>query len=230
MAGNGVSPMAEARVALQAFPSRAAADAALADRLAPLLRAAASERGEARLVVSGGTSPIGLFHALGVMPLPWRRIRVIPSDERKVPAQHPERNEAMIRRELLQGPAAAASLASLLPPDPLLLEGPGQLDAVILGMGPDGHTASLFPGSPELPRALASRNSLHELSVPHAALARISLTPHALLQTDALFLLIFGNEKREVFEMAMEDGEKTELPVRAVLHQASVPVDVFWAP
>jgi 6-phosphogluconolactonase len=196
-----------------------------------------ADQGRASLVVSGGTSPVAFFHALRRLPLSWERITVIPSDERVVPLDDPERNESMIRRELLQGPAAAARLRGLLPPGgttgslPEIAEAlPAAFDAVVLGMGADGHTASLFPDSPDLAAALRSAEALALLNVPRLGMQRVSLTPSALLAARRIDLLFFGQEKRDVFEAAAEDGAIADAPVRCVLHQDTVPVQAFWAP
>ena len=201
------------------------------------LTEALAAMGRAALVVSGGTSPVEFFHALRRLPLAWERVTIIPSDERVVPLDHPDRNEAMIRRELLQGPAAAATLRGLLPPsgatDSLaeIAEAlPASIDGVVLGMGTDGHTASLFPDSPELDSALRSADALALLSVPSQGMQRVSLTPAALLASRRIDLLFFGQEKRCVFEAAGEDGPIAEIPLRCVLHQNIVPVQAFWAP
>lgn len=208
------------------FDTREEASGALAAELVALLQAALVKRGQASLVVSGGSSPVQMFRALGAEPLPWTEVTVVPSDEREVPPDHADRNEAMIRRELMSGPAARARLVSLYPPGEL----PSGFDAVVLGMGSDGHTASLFPGSPDLAAALAANGPLARLEVPQLGAHRISLTPRALLDTGRLFLLFFGAEKRDVFDRARAAGDLSEYPVRSVLHQGDVPVEVYWAP
>lgn len=221
----------------RAFASREEASNALAEEVFETLTEALAESGRAELVVSGGTSPVGFFHALRGMLLSWERITIVPSDERVVPLDHPDRNEAMIRRELLQGPAAAATLKGLLPPS----GAPGSLaevaealpaafDAVVLGMGADGHTASLFPGSPQLDAALRSAEPLALVDVPRLGAQRVSLTPAALLASRRVDLLFFGDEKRAVFEKAADGGPVAEFPVRCVLRQEVVPLHVFWAP
>jgi len=222
---------------LREFETRGEAAAALAAEVCDTLTEVSAERGRATLVVSGGTSPVAFFHQLRRLPLSWERITVVPSDERVVPMQHPDRNETMIRRELLQGPAAAARLRGLLPDSgstenlPQLAETlPATFDAVVLGMGADGHTASLFPGSPELEAALRSAEPLALLNVPRLDARRVSLTPSALLTGRRIDLLFFGEEKRAVYEAAAAGNDPAEYPVRAVLQQNRVPVRAFWAP
>jgi 6-phosphogluconolactonase len=212
--------------AFRAFETRSDAARALANELAGVLAAALERRGSAALVVSGGTSPVEMFHHLREQAIDWTNVTVVPSDERDVPPEHPDRNEGMIRRELLQGPAAAARLVSLIPPGEI----PERFHAVVLGMGSDGHTASLFPGSPDLQAALDSEDALHRLSVPGLKADRVSLTPQALLSSRRIDLLFFGEGKRAVFEQAARPGDPAEFPVRAVLEQDRAPVTVFWAP
>jgi 6-phosphogluconolactonase len=222
---------------LRAFVTRGEAAAALAAEVCETLTEVIAERGQATLVLSGGSSPVAFFHQLRRLPLAWERITVIPSDERVVPLKHPDRNEAMIRRELLQGSAAAARLRGLLPESgstanlsQLAETLPASFDAVVLGMGADGHTASLFPGSPELEAALRSAEPLVLLNVPQLDARRVSLTPSALLTGRRIDLLLFGEEKRAVYEAAVAGDDPAEYPVRAVLRQSRVPVSAFWAP
>lgn len=227
MVANGVNPMSEPRRYLvRAFESRSDASEALAIELEDRLRQAIELEGEASLVVSGGTSPAVMFQALRDLPLPWKSVTVVPSDERDVPPDHPDRNDAMIRRELLSGRAAAARLVSLIPAGDI----PDRFDAVVLGMGNDGHTASLFPGSPDLQDALQSRQRLERLEVPQLDMHRVSLTPSALLDSDWIYLLFFGEDKRAVFEAALGGSDSEEYPIRAILQQDKVPVVVYWAP
>ena len=221
----------------RAFGNRAEASAALAGEICETLTEAMAAHGRATLVASGGSSPVEFFHCLRRLPLSWERVTVVPSDERVVPLQDPDRNESMIRRELLQGAADAARLRGLLPAsgstanlEQLAETLPTSFDAVVLGMGADGHTASLFPGSAELESALRSADPLALLNVPQLGAQRVSLTPAALLSTRRIDLLFFGPEKRDVYETALAGDDIAEYPVRCVLHQNRVPVCAFWAP
>lgn len=220
---------------------REQAASALAKRLCEILEQAIKARGKASIVVSGGTSPVGLFGCLSQHPLDWSKVTVVPSDERLVPLTSSERNETMVRKTLLIGNASSASLVSLVsdPDDPDACETyananvealGGTFDAVVLGMGEDGHTASLFPDAPKLSHALASSQSCIIQDVPSQGRTRISLTPSALLNAEHLFLLAFGAGKLAVLESAELAGPVEQYPVRVVLLQDRVPMTTYWAP
>lgn len=228
-------------VTFLAFNSRQEASTALADEIESTLAEMLSQKPVANLVVSGGTSPVAFFHSLRTRNLAWSLITVMPSDERVVPAGHPDRNDAMIKRELLVDAASNAHLQGLLPCQDAAEQAGSRgsatsafdapdFDSVVLGMGDDGHTASLFPDSPTIETALLSTESTTRVTVPRLKAERISLTPAALLNTRRIDLLFFGQDKREVFEAAMAPGPASTYPVRVVLHQDRVPVRVFWAP
>jgi len=190
-------------------------------------------------VVSGGTSPGVCFELLSEIALDWPQITIVPSDERWVPADDPASNEGLIRRQLLQNAAAGAHLIPLfrsgLQPDDALpviernLRSIGQpFSAVLLGMGADGHFASLFPDFDGLRRALdpASPELCTLVQTAASPFLRVSLTLRALLDTSLVVLLFFGVDKRAVFEQARAGAD---YPVSALLTQSSVPVTVFWS-
>ena len=215
--------------------------AALADRVAADLRRAVTERGKASLVVSGGSTPRPFFEQLSRRPLPWSHVQVTLADERWVPADDDASNERLVRRHLLVERAATATLIGLKTPDATPEAGRGAceqalariarpFDVVVLGMGGDGHTASLFPEAPELEAGLdpSSRRACLAVRPPAAPHPRMSLTLAALLDSRRLVLHITGEEKWEVYERASEPGPATELPIRAVLESGRV--EVWWAP
>jgi 6-phosphogluconolactonase len=223
------------------FETRNDASAALAGNLADTLRAAIGAEARASMVVGGGTTPGPMFRALRSQPVPWERITVVPSDERWVPLEDAASNEGMIRRELLMGPAKAARLISLYRPgsDPDsalpavardLAEVKRPFDAIVLGMGADGHTASLFPDAPGIDRTLRSSNDAVVQRLARLAQPRVSLTVRALLDAHEIDLLFFGTDKRAVYERAMRPGPAAELPIRTIVRQSAVPVTVYWAP
>ncbi|MGA9575121.1 MAG: 6-phosphogluconolactonase [Lysobacterales bacterium] len=227
----------------QKFEDRAAASAAAANLLAGLLRDVldSAPRAEASLVVSGGTTPGPCFDLLSGEPLDWSRVTVMPSDERWVPATDAASNERLIRTRLLKGPAAAGKMlpffregldASQAPSviEAELARLSREFSAVLLGMGEDGHFASLFPDFDGLQDALDPQSGttctlVRTASSPYT---RISLTLPVLLKSVHIALLIFGESKRSVFETAMS-GSST-YPITALLRETRTPLTVIWAP
>jgi 6-phosphogluconolactonase len=221
----------------QALAERFAAD--VADRLS----AALAMRDHASLVVSGGKSPVPFFQALSRANLPWHRVWVTLADERWVDPSSPDSNERTVREHLLQGPAAAANFVPLKHEAPtpeaslgecgaVLAAMPKPFDLVILGMGEDGHTASLFPGVDGLATLLDPEESPAPVIVtpPVAPHRRISLNLSALLEARGIALAMSGSAKRAVLDRALQEHRPLELPIAAVLHQQQVPVDVYLSP
>ena len=182
-----------------------------------------------------------MFRALRRHGLPWHKVTVVPSDERLVPPDHEDSNAGMLRRELIQDEAATAKLLSLAGaanPDDLQLASLNArlamltrpLDIVLLGMGDDGHTASLFPDSPDIANALHSPDCCVLQQPAHLEAARLSLTPALLLDAREIVLLFFGAGKRAAYRRAVAGGDVEEMPVRFMLQQQTTPVSVYWAP
>lgn len=226
-----------------AFSDRDALATALASAVADRLHEAVGTHHNATLAVSGGSSPAAFFEALSVSALPWRHITVVPADERWVPGDHPDSNARLIHEHLLQGEAEIAEFMPLhgrgdSPEDGLRLVQQHlsslrwPLDVVVLGMGLDGHTASLFPDAPELPHLLRTPSLCGPANPPSQPQARMSLSASAINSARHRHLLIHGQDKRAVFEAAAVDGPEAELPVRAVLNapDAWLPLQVYWAP
>lgn len=199
--------------------------------------------GSASLVVSGGRSPVALFEKLSGIELDWRRVWVGLTDERWIVSTSPDSNERQVREHLLRNAAAKASFIGMKnhAPDPAagapsswaaLAPLPRPFDYMLLGMGDDGHCASLFPGSPGLERALDPREppACVGMVAPVAPRERMSLNVGALLDSRRIGLLILGSGKWATYERALEDGPLAEMPVRALLRQRQVPLSVYWAP
>jgi len=215
----------------------------LSGQLAASLEAAIAARGLASLVVSGGKSPSKLFQSLSGEDLDWSRVCVALADERWVEPSDPGSNEKLVRDVFLQGRAAAARFVGLKNAAPTPDLGavsawetfariPRPFDATVLGMGDDGHTASLIPGSPNLPRALnpAAVAGCVGMWSPVAPHPRLSLNLSALLDSRRIVVLITGAQKWQTYCTASAEGPVEDMPVRAVLRQRRAPVEVMWAP
>lgn len=214
------------------YPTRDALMAQVADSIARHLAGALARRDRVSLAVPGGTTPGPVFDALSTVDLDWSRVHILLTDERWVPEYDPQSNAALIRARLLQNNAAAADftpyyaegstieaaatqlskqLAPLLP-----------LDVLLLGMGADMHTASLFPGAEGLDAALAADAPLlMSLTVPDHENRRFSLTAPALQGAGATHLLITGPDKRAALDRA-QTLTAQDAPVQTVLPTATV--------
>lgn len=222
--------------------SAAASAAALADAVAAALKVALDKRGNAVLAVSGGRSPIAFFEALSQKDLDWAHIAITLVDERIVPTDHPDSNTGLVHEYLLKNKAAAAEWIPVvetglqeadLKPETVVqtaLKHYRQPDALVLGMGGDGHTASLFPQAPQLDSGLDLANEvplLHTTPVtaPHE---RVSMTLAAIAKTPAVFLAIQGAEKKAVFDQAAAALSKN-LPTSFILNNEKVNCYVHYA-
>lgn len=217
---------------------------ALAERVAERLRSGIAERGHALIAVSGGSTPKDFFSQLAQQKLDWARVQVTLVDERWVPESDPRSNAQLVKSILLQHDAAAASFVPLYSdtatPEQGLAATTARIDAlalpfdaVVLGMGDDGHTASFFPGGDHLAQALDLDGKARVLSMraPDAGEPRITLSLPTLLETRALYLLVTGEKKRDLLADArLGLGAAQDYPVRAVLTQTRVPVAVYWCP
>jgi 6-phosphogluconolactonase len=223
------------------FETRDALASALARDVADALKAAISRRGEAFLAVSGGTTPGRFFAALSRQVLDWSKVTVTLVDERFVPESSPRSNAALAKANLLQNEATAARFAPLFHEAATVEEGanladselktlPWPLDATILGMGGDGHTASFFPDAQDL-NVLLDPASARIVMPVHAATAgepRLTLTLPALVNAGLVVVHIEGAEKRNVIEAAMAADKA--LPIRTVLDRAPRAAEIYWAP
>ncbi|KTD49954.1 6-phosphogluconolactonase [Legionella quinlivanii] len=211
-----------------------------ANRLIEILNEAIAVRGEAYLAVSGGKTPAALFEVMAAKDLNWNAVSVILVDERWN-TQDRDSNEWLVKNCLLKNKAAAATFINLYTQNSTIEEAVGEaeaklariplFDAVILGMGEDGHTASLFPGSRELEYGLSNcAKDVIALTPMHAPFQRITLTKPRLLRTRKLFLQLVGENKMRVFQEALADNDVLTMPIRAFLNQPATRLQVMFAP
>ena len=216
---------------------------ACAARLTGALSAALAANGKAVFAGSGGSTPTPIYRRLAQAHIDWSRVAVTLIDERYVPETSPESNAALLKQTLLTGPAAAARFVPLFHPavtvdraaalaaHALAAEG-GKLDAVLLGMGEDGHICSMFPDSPTLKTLLSPALKPSVLGVPHGrdgaapGLERLSINLPYLVTAGRVVLAITGAAKRAVFEREAA-GDPAARPIAALI-AADVPLDVLW--
>jgi 6-phosphogluconolactonase len=230
-------------VILQRFDTVQAASDALAEQIVVALRLGIALRARASMAVAGGRTPVPLFRALSDAELDWAQVAITLTDERWVSAEHPGSNAALVRAELLAGRAGAAKFLPLYdgsssaagavaPVWESLKPLSRPIDVVLLGMGEDGHFASLFPGEPNLPAALdaAAAPACVAMRAPVEPRERISLNLAALLQARRVFLLVTGAAKRELLLAAAHRERGAQWPVAALLAQRHPAPEVYWAP
>jgi 6-phosphogluconolactonase len=227
------------RYPIEAYADALEASRAAAEAITDWLVAGLAEDDRASFVATGGSTPGEVYDLLSTLPLPWEQISVTLSDERWVAPDQPESNARLLRERLLVGAAAAANFVPLWS-DLASAEDAAEAaeaviaellpaDVVLLGMGEDGHIASLFPGSPVLEEGLDPLGGSLVIAAPKGDPAppqdRLSLTLYALRQSYLILVLIRGEAKRRVIE------EGAGLPIHALLDAAGeTPVRILWSP
>jgi len=196
-----------------------ASDAAIADWLAGRIEAALrAHDAPVAITVPGGSTPFPILENLSARSLDWRRVTIWPGDDREVPEDHPASNTGKIRALLEPVGAEVVTLTTM--------EAVPHFALAWLGMGADGHVASLFPSSdPRSDDPQRIRRLTPDPLPPEAPFDRITLTLPALLDSDALLFVIRGSDKRALFESAVH-GEN-DLPIARLLGAARQPVTCF---
>lgn len=222
----------------QAFADRETLDQALAVRVMSSLQRGIAQRGVAHLVVSGGSTPVNLFLILADADVDWSRVVVLLADERWVPVDHEDSNERLVRETLLTGKAHQAQFVSLLPTPgdeianiaavSTLLGTLPRFDMVLLGMGEDAHTASLFPCAAALREGLTTIQEALITRPDNAPHQRVTMSKQRLQDTEQGVIHIVGEKKQAVLELARKSDDEMRHPISAFLGPAGF--DCWWAP
>lgn len=219
----------------------------LCEYIISALQFALARRGSALLAVSGGRTPVPLFEQLSQQQLDWSQVSIVLVDERWLPEDHPDSNARLVQQHLLINQARAAHFTGLTndTESPFSAEQainqrlsalPWPLDVALLGMGSDGHTASLFPQAASLANALAGRNSTGQeqsiccaIEPPAAPYARMTLTAPVLARASHLVLHLKGAEKKRVLDAAMAGDDIQAMPIRYFLQGREKKLEIYYS-
>jgi 6-phosphogluconolactonase len=209
-----------------------------------VIESALDARGSAVIALAGGRTPLPAYEKLAKSKLDWKKVTIVPTDERIVPLGDPLSNVTALAKIFLPKgarvmpivPKATADYKSAgRSADALMQDLHWPLDLCLLGVGGDGHTASIFPG-PDFDEALNGPRERRALGVmpdplpPEAPMPRVSLSREGIVTARALMIAVTGADKRKVIEQAIKQGPASAYPIGRVLADAELPVDIHWAP
>jgi 6-phosphogluconolactonase len=217
--------------------------AAVAGDIQFVIESALDARGSAVIALAGGNTPFPAYQKLSAAKLDWKKVTIVPTDERIVPLGDDLSNVTALAKIFLPKGARVMPIvpnatddykAAGRSADALMQDLHWPLDLCVLGIGTDGHTASIFPG-PDFDEALNGPKERRALGVmpeplpPEAPVARVSLSRQGIVTAKALMIAITGDKKRKVLEDAISEGASSPLPIGRVLADVELPVDVHWA-
>ncbi|WBY08348.1 6-phosphogluconolactonase [Sphingomonas sp. 7/4-4] len=217
--------------------------AAVAGDVQFIIESAIDARGAAVVALAGGKTPLPIYEKLAAAKLDWKRVTIVPGDDRLVPLGDPLSNVTAIGKVFIPRGARVIPLISATvadykaagrAADAILQDLHWPLDLCLLGVGGDGHCASIFPG-PDFDEALNGPKERRATGVmpdplpPEAPVARVTLSKAAIVSARALMIAVTGQAKRDVLEQAIEQGASSNYPVGRVLADVELPVDIHWA-
>ncbi len=208
-----------------------------------IIESALDARGSCLLALPGGRTPKPIFAKLAEASVPWKKVTIIPTDDRLVPMDDERSNVRAIAQAFLRAGARVVPIATEIPDyklagnsaDARLQDLPWPPDLCWLGMGDDGHVASIFAG-PDLQDALDAPKARRAVGImpdpvpADSPVPRVTLTRAAILSARTILITITGDKKRELLEGAIADGQSSKLPIGRVLAEAEQPIDIHWAP
>jgi 6-phosphogluconolactonase len=217
--------------------------AAVAGDVGFIVESALDARDACLLALPGGRTPRLIFARLAEAKLPWKKVTIIPTDDRLVAMDDERSNVRGIAQAFLRAGARVVPIATEIPDyklagnsaDARLQDLPWPPDLCWLGMGEDGHVASIFAGRDlqdalDAPKARRAVGVMPDPMPADAPVARVTLTRAAILSSRTILITITGDKKRELLEQAIEDGHSSKLPIGRVLAEAEQPIDIHWAP
>ena len=217
---------------------------AIAGDVGFVIESAIDARGSAVIALAGGKTPLPGYEKLAQAKLDWKKVTIIPTDERIVPLGDALSNVTALAKIFLPKGARVMPIvpeatddykAAGRSADALMQDLHWPLDLCLLGVGADGHTASIFPGA-DFDEALNGPRERRALGVmpdplpPEAPVARVSLSRQGIVTARALTIAVTGADKRKIIEQAIKQGPSSPYPIGRVLADAELPVDIHWAP